>query len=183
MGRAGPRRGRVVLPARVRVSVTKAVTSAPMIGSLARVDARGSRASVRLARRWIIEQPSPSAGRRGDQAAPYGASAPRRTWLAAERTYLAWLRTGLGAVGVALAVGRVVPALIGGSRVAYAVLGAGYGVLGAFIIAYALLRARRIDAALAVDAPVAPDWWAIVVVTAMGLALAVATVVMVLVAI
>ena len=32
-------------------------------------------------------------------------SAPRRTWLAAERTYLAWLRTGLGALGLALAVG------------------------------------------------------------------------------
>ncbi len=154
-----------------------------MIGSFARVGARGTRAPTRLARRWIIEQPSSGAGRQGDQGTPYGASAPRRTWLAAERTYLAWLRTGIGSVGVALAVGRVVPALIGGSRVAYALLGAGYGVLGAFIIAYALLRTRQIDAALRVDGPVAPDWWAVVVVTAIGLALAVATVVMVLVAI
>ncbi len=154
-----------------------------MIGSLAGIDARKTRAPARLARRWTIEQPSSSADGQGDQGTPYGASAPRRTWLAAERTYLAWLRTGLGAVGVAIAVGRVVPALIGGSRVAYAVLGAGYGVLGAFIIAYALLRARRIDAALVVDGPVAPDWWALVVVTVIGLALAVATVVMVLVAI
>jgi ABC-type lipoprotein release transport system permease subunit len=86
-------------------------------------------------------------------------------------------------VGVALAVGRLVPALIGGSRVAYAALGAGYGVLGAFIIAYAIVRARRIDAALGVDGPVAPDWWAVIVVTAMSLALAVATIVMVLVAV
>jgi uncharacterized membrane protein YidH (DUF202 family) len=30
---------------------------------------------------------------------------------------LAWLRTGLGAIGVALTVGRLIPALIGGSRV------------------------------------------------------------------
>jgi inner membrane protein YidH len=105
---------------------------------------------------------------------------PRRTWLAAERTYLAWLRTGLGAVGVALAVGRLIPALIGGSALAYAVLGVGYGLLGALMVAYALVRARRVSGALAGNEPVGPDWWAVVVVTIWSLALAVMTIVLVL---
>jgi putative membrane protein len=107
-------------------------------------------------------------------------SAPRRTLLAAERTYLAWLRTGLGAIGVALAVGRLIPALVGGSNLAYGLLGAGYGALGIFLIAYAMLRARRIQAALAANAPVTLDWWALAVTTVLGLALAIATIAMVL---
>ena len=40
--------------------------------------------------------------------------ASRRTWLAAERTVLAWLRTGLTATAVALGVGKVVPDLRSG---------------------------------------------------------------------
>lgn len=104
----------------------------------------------------------------------------RRTWLAAERTYLAWLRTGLGAIGVALAVGRLVPALIGGSRVAYAVLGAGWAILGAYMIVHSLTRARRIDTALKIDGPVPEDWWAVVIITVVSLALAVLTIVIVL---
>lgn len=39
-------------------------------------------------------------------------SAPRGTLLAAERTYLAWLRTGMGSLGLAIAVGRIAPALL-----------------------------------------------------------------------
>src|SRR5580698_5000975 len=35
----------------------------------------------------------------------------RRTYLAQERTLLAWWRTGFAAIGVALAVGRLVPAI------------------------------------------------------------------------
>ena len=108
-------------------------------------------------------------------------SAPRRTLLAAERTYLAWLRTGLGAIAVSVAVGRVAPALVGGSNLAYALLGAGYGVLGIFFIVYALVRARRLDAALAADAPVTLDWWALAITSGMGIVLAIATIAMVLV--
>jgi len=107
-------------------------------------------------------------------------SAPRRTLMAAERTYLAWLRTGLGAIGVSLAVGRIVPVLLGGSHVAYAVLGVGYGLLGIFLIAYALVRARGLDRALAAGAGIDLDWWALVIATVIGLVLALATIVLVL---
>ena len=107
-------------------------------------------------------------------------SAPRRTMLAAERTYLAWLRTGLGVIGLALAVGRLLPALLtGSSHRGYALLGVGYGVLGLFFIAYALVRARRLESALARRERVTLDWWALVVITAATLALAVATIALV----
>jgi len=111
---------------------------------------------------------------------PLKEGAPRRTLLAAERTYLAWLRTGLGAIGVALAVGRLIPVLLGGSHLAYAWLGAGYGALGIFLIGYALLRARRVSSALHADAALTLDWWALAITTAMGLALAVVTIVMII---
>lgn len=107
-------------------------------------------------------------------------SAPRRTLLAAERTYLAWLRTGLGAVGVSLAVGRLLPALLGGTHPGYAWLGAGYGALGIFFIAYSLLRARRLQAAVSAGRDIGVDWWALVVATVAGLVLGIATVAMVL---
>jgi putative membrane protein len=107
-------------------------------------------------------------------------SAPRRTLMAAERTYLAWLRTGLGAIGVSLAVGRVVPELIGGEhQLAYALLGAGYGALGIFLIAYAAWRASGLNRALQRGDTVTLDWWALAVTTAIGAALAIATIVMV----
>lgn len=102
-------------------------------------------------------------------------SAPRRTMLAAERTYLAWLRTGLGALAGAIAVGRIAPALLGGSQSAYAMLGIGYAALGVFFIVYALLRARGLNAALAAGAPLKLEWWALVVATVLGVALAAGT--------
>ncbi len=150
-----------------------------VIGSSA---ATGAVAPKGGSRRWTVEQPPHDAGQQGDQAYCQGNSGPRRTWLAAERTYLAWLRAGLGAVGVALAVGRLIPALIGGSSVAYATLGTGYGVLGAFMVAYAMWRLRRVTTALEANGPVVPDWWAVSLVTAVSLALAVGTIAIVLVA-
>jgi putative membrane protein len=112
--------------------------------------------------------------------APLEESAPRRTLMAAERTYLAWLRTGLGAVGVSLAVGRLLPALVAGSHRAFSLLGAGYGALGIFLICYALVRTRRLQAALKSGAPIPLDPWALIVTTALTLALAIATVITVL---
>jgi len=106
-------------------------------------------------------------------------SAPRRTWLAAERTYLAWLRTGLGALGLALAVGRLLPALIDASQVAFGLLGAGFAALGVFLLVLAAYRAQRTRAALAAGRPLPLDVWAIWVLTVVSLVLAVATIVLV----
>lgn len=59
-------------------------------------------------------------------------------------------------------------------------LGTGCGVLGAFMVAYAMVRLRRVTAALDANGPVVPDWWAVTLVTAISLALAVGTIVTVL---
>lgn len=107
-------------------------------------------------------------------------SAPRRTWLAAERTYLAWLRTGLGALGLALAVGRLLPALVDADHTAFGLLGAGYGVLGVFVLVLGAYRAQRIRSALAAGRQLPTDFWEIWALTAYTVVLAVATIVLVL---
>jgi putative membrane protein len=66
--------------------------------------------------------------------------ATRRTHLANERTYLAWWRTGVTCLAVAFGAGRIVPALGHHARWPYAVLGAGFAILG---VAFMYLGAQR----------------------------------------
>jgi putative membrane protein len=66
--------------------------------------------------------------------------ATRRTHLANERTYLAWWRTGLTALASGLAAGRVVPSLTHQTRWPYAILGAGFALVGVVAIAYGFVR-------------------------------------------
>jgi putative membrane protein len=97
--------------------------------------------------------PSPQA-RRFDQ----DGDASRRTWLASERTVLAWLRTGLTATAVALAVGKVIPDLRNrGASWPFVVLGAGYALLGVAIVAYGLWRGREVDRAIREGRWLPPD--------------------------
>jgi uncharacterized membrane protein YidH (DUF202 family) len=73
----------------------------------------------------------------------------RRTRLAAERTWLAWWRSGIAAATASVAVGGVVPELVSGGRTAWIVLGAGYALLAAAVFAGAALRRRQVERALA----------------------------------
>jgi putative membrane protein len=86
----------------------------------------------------------PPGGGEFDQAG----DATRRTHLANERTYLAWWRTGLTALASGVAVGRVVPSLTHQTRWPYAILGAGFALLGMMAIAYGLVRQRAVRDAL-----------------------------------
>jgi putative membrane protein len=72
----------------------------------------------------------------------------RRTRLAAERTWLAWWRSGIAAATAAVGVGGVVPGLVGGERTPYIVLGAGYAVLAAGIFVAAAVRRAQVERAL-----------------------------------
>jgi putative membrane protein len=83
---------------------------------------------------------APAGGGRFDDAG----DATRRTHLANERTYLAWWRTGLTALASGVAIGRVVPSLIHQTRWPYAILGAGFALLGIASIAYGLVRQREV---------------------------------------
>ena len=75
--------------------------------------------------------------------------ATRRTRLANERTYLAWWRTGLTALAVSLAAGKVVPQLANETRTwPYQVIGAGFALIGIACIGYGLRRERQVEAAL-----------------------------------
>lgn len=56
--------------------------------------------------------------------------ATRRTYLAQERTLLAWWRSGLASFAVAIGIGRLVPAILDVAAAPFVALGIGFGVLG-----------------------------------------------------
>lgn len=105
--------------------------------------------------------------------------ATRRTRLAAERTYLAWWRSGITALAVALAAGGIVPELSDGPRWPYALLAGGFGGLGIAVVVFAAIRQRRVEAELARGGYPALDDRVILVLTAITAALGVATLVVV----
>ena len=104
----------------------------------------------------------------------------RRTLLAIERTYLAWWRTGLTALTVALAAARIVPEL-GRSdhRWPYTIVGAGFAVLGTVCIAYSERRRAALDRTVRAGEFAPPDRWMIYALTGGGVVLGVALLVLI----
>ena len=74
--------------------------------------------------------------------------AARRTRLANERTYLAWWRTGLTCLAVAVGVGRIVPGIAHVENWPYQVVGIAYGLYGILFMFVAHLRVRIVDQAI-----------------------------------
>jgi len=75
--------------------------------------------------------------------------ATRRTYLAGERTQLAWWRTGLTALAVALGVGRVVPELSdSGLHWPYVVVGVGFAIWGILAIYHGSANRAAMEEAL-----------------------------------
>ena len=108
--------------------------------------------------------------------------ATRRTILANERTALAWWRTGLTALAVALAVGRIVPELGDSSeRWPYTVVGIGFALYSVALIYYGTMRSREVITARERDEPIGPPDRAINTLTAAGMFLALVTAVLILV--
>jgi putative membrane protein len=74
--------------------------------------------------------------------------ASRRTRLAAERTFLAWGRSGLTALAVSLGAGKLLPEVTSGPRWPYDLLGVGYAALGILFLGYGYRRQVVVDNAL-----------------------------------
>ena len=72
-----------------------------------------------------------------------------RTRLANERTYLAWWRTGLTTFAVSVAAGKLVPELSSGAAWPFEAIGVAFAVVGLLFIAYAYVRQKRVEEALA----------------------------------
>ena len=106
----------------------------------------------------------------------------RRTYLAAERTWLAWWRSGIAAAAAALAVGAVVPDVVAGAGWPYVALGCGYALASLTMFALGAQRKRAVDRALAagVFAELPGQW--VVALSAGGAGLAIATLLVVVLA-
>lgn len=72
----------------------------------------------------------------------------RRTFLAQERTLLAWWRTGFTAIGVALAVGRLLPEIAHLPKGPFLALGTGWGILAMGFVFFGLVRHRAGEKAI-----------------------------------
>ncbi len=102
--------------------------------------------------------------------------ATRRTHLANERNQLAWWRTGLAALAVAVGVGRVVPDLNGvHTQWPYVVTGVGFALWGLLAIGYGSFHQAAVERALQEGRFVRSRGWPITVLTVGGLGLGLLT--------
>src|SRR4029079_12116146 len=104
----------------------------------------------------------------------------RRTSMAAERTWLAWWRTALGASAGALAVGRFAPELLDVAAWPYILLGCGYASLAIGLLIVGAQRQRDLEHALRTGGHVPLPFRTVGAFTFGGVALAVVTVVLVI---
>ncbi len=105
----------------------------------------------------------------------------RRTSMAAERTWLAWWRTALGATAGALAVGRFAPKLLDVAAWPYILLGCGYAALAIGLSVVGARRQRELERALRTGAHAPLSFRTVAVFTIGGIGLSLLTVVLVLV--
>jgi uncharacterized membrane protein YidH (DUF202 family) len=106
----------------------------------------------------------------------------RRTSLAGERTLLAWWRTGFTAIAVALAVGRVLPALVHHvTRWPYVVVGIAFALYGIALIAFGTKRIDSLNRQLGVPVADRSAVRAMGVLAGVGVLLGFATIVLIIV--
>jgi putative membrane protein len=102
----------------------------------------------------------------------------RRTSMAAERTWLAWWRTALGATAGALAVGRFAPKLLDVAAWPYILLGCGYAALAIGLSIVGARRQRELEQALRSGDHAPLKFHTVAVFTIGGVALTLLTVVL-----
>jgi putative membrane protein len=74
--------------------------------------------------------------------------ATRRTRLANERTFLAWLRTSLTAVAVAIGAGKIVPGVTNVTHWPFQLLGAAFAAVAVVLMGYGAQRFHAVERAL-----------------------------------
>jgi len=104
----------------------------------------------------------------------------RRTSMAAERTWMAWWRTSLGATAGALAVGRFAPHFLDVAPWPYILLSCGYAALAVGLLLVGAQRQRELERALRTQGHAPLRFRTVGVFTVGGIALAVMTIVLVL---
>jgi putative membrane protein len=104
----------------------------------------------------------------------------RRTSMAAERTWLAWWRTALGATAGALAVGRFAPKLLDVAALPYVLLGCGYAALAIGLSIVGARRQRELERALRTGDHAPLPFRTVALFTVGGIALSLLTVVLVI---
>jgi len=100
--------------------------------------------------------------------------------MAAERTWLAWWRTALGATAGALAVGRFAPQLLSVARWPYILLGCCYAALAVGLLLVGAQRQRDLEDALRTGGHVPLRYRTVGLFTVGGIALVVITVAIIL---
>jgi putative membrane protein len=114
-----------------------------------------------------------------DSAGPSDLDQERRTSMAAERTWLAWWRTGLGATAGALAVGRIAPQALDVASWPYVVLGCAYAALAVGLLLTGAKRQRDLEHAHRTGGHVPLRFNTVSAFTVGGVVLALATVALV----
>ena len=89
-----------------------------------------------------------------------------RTLLAAERTFSAWIRTGLAAVGGGLAIARAIVFNSNAHKAVSHIIGGLLVMLGAGIFVYAIISYRRVCVRLSQEGPSKNSSGAMILITA-----------------
>jgi putative membrane protein len=100
--------------------------------------------------------------------------------MAAERTWLAWWRTALGATAGALAVGRFAPNLLNVAAWPYILLSCGYASLALGLLIVGARRQRDLEHALRTGGHMPLRFRTVGLFTVGGIALVVVTIVLVI---
>ena len=100
--------------------------------------------------------------------------------MAAERTWLAWWRTALGASAGALAVGRFAPELLQVAAWPYVLLGCGYATLAIGLLISGAHRQRKFEQSVRTGSHAPLRFRMVVFFTVGGVALAVLSVTLVI---
>ena len=104
----------------------------------------------------------------------------RRTQLANERTYMAWVRGALASFAVGLGAGKLVPELTGNPSWSFEAVGSAFVVLGVVFVLYGLVRHRHVSRALQRGEDAPPNDAALLVLTLVTAVLGLLTIVLVI---